>query len=378
MMTPFLFAALFAVMVYAQGNINYNNPNNFAESFAYSTTLQAFLTGAGSNPPNALAQVGVDGTVTLRVTDPRTSAEDLSTLGIKVNDSSSEIYFVVANRTIAFGGNPTGGVQSVFAIANLNTFEITQYTDLSMGNTNGRVSANDLVYDGVDSFYITDAAGGRILKVVRGGSEPSVVVSSSLLLPANGTPFGVDGIIFMQTYLLVNNIATGGLFKIVLSSLVVSEVILQNRNLSSPDGMILRGSEVYVAQNLPVSKVAVLTSSDAWATAIYSAEGISQFASGSAVTFLGSTLYMSHAPFPFVGSSTFDVVNVTSILQTTSSSSSVTSTSSTSSATSSTSSSSSSSRTSSTTTSGAHTLASSHALVGAYILVGITAINALF
>jgi len=72
-------------------------------------------------------------------------------------------YFVLVNGSVAFGASPST-TQSVFAEANLQTGTLTRFVDLS--NIGGTIVTNDLDKDSSGNWYITDSAGGRVIKVI--------------------------------------------------------------------------------------------------------------------------------------------------------------------------------------------------------------------
>eukprot|EP01113_Clastostelium_recurvatum_P034493 TRINITY_DN4683_c0_g1_i1.p1 TRINITY_DN4683_c0_g1~~TRINITY_DN4683_c0_g1_i1.p1 ORF type:complete len:316 (-),score=66.72 TRINITY_DN4683_c0_g1_i1:871-1818(-) len=297
-------------VVSGQESINYTNPNGFAESVGYSALRNCFFIGAGINPPHALAIITRDGEVIPFVNDTRTSSSDFLTLGIKVNDDTSEIYFVVANATVAFGAQPSGGRSSIFVVADLNEGDVLQYTDLTDVGP-GRLNANDVVYDGKNMFYITDAAGGRIISVSRQG-DVSVFAQDSGFLPPYQGLFGIDGIVLVpDEYFIVNNFGTGRLYKVDFDGVVVEIPILNNHTLTHPDGMIWGPSgSILTIQNNPVTTVSQLASKDNWVTAQYIAEATNDHPSGSALVFAQSSLYISHSPYPFQAQEWLDVITL--------------------------------------------------------------------
>jgi len=84
---------------------------------------------------------------------------------------------------------------------------------------------------------------------------------------------------------------------------------ITNGNTTKPDGIIINGGKIYIAQNLaPLSSVVELESSDDWVSATIAAVGYSQYPGGSGVVFRDNVLYLTHSLFPPTSSSVIDVI----------------------------------------------------------------------
>ncbi|BEO85149.1 SMP-30/gluconolactonase/LRE family protein [Serratia marcescens] len=205
----------------------------------------------------------------------------ITTSGMLVDAERNRV--LVCNEDVGVSRNSAAGTRNRVAQVlefNLDTGALQQTYDLS-SLSHGPTLPNDLTLDAQGNIYVTDSFQPQIYKIDRTTRQVSILVRSSLLLPAEapaaaqGTQPYLNGIVYHPDgYLIAADYTRGLLWKVTLENApAVSEIRLPRR-LKGPDGLRLKNAnELVIVQSYPgrtggmSGDVSLLSSTDGWASA---------------------------------------------------------------------------------------------------------------
>ncbi|WP_392588526.1 SMP-30/gluconolactonase/LRE family protein [Serratia ureilytica] len=205
----------------------------------------------------------------------------ITTSGMLVDTERNRV--LVCNEDVGVSLHSSPGTRNRVAQVlefRLDTGALQQVYDLS-SLSRGPTLANDLALDAQGNIYITDSFQPQIYKIERATRQVSILVRSSLLLPAEapaaaqGTQPYLNGIVYHPDgYLIAADYTRGLLWKVTLENApAVSEIRLPRR-LKGPDGLRLKNAnELVIVQSYPgrtggmSGDVSLLSSTDGWASA---------------------------------------------------------------------------------------------------------------
>lgn len=205
----------------------------------------------------------------------------ITTSGMLVDTERNRV--LVCNEDVGVSLHSAPGTRNRVAQVlefNLDTGALQQTYDLS-SLSRGPTLANDLTLDAQGNIYVTDSFQPQIYKIDRVTRHVSILVRSSLLLPADapaaaqGTQPYLNGIVYHPDgYLIASDYTRGLLWKVTLDNTpAISEIRLPHR-LKGPDGLRLKNAnELVIVQSFPAEKgsmsgdVTLLASADGWASA---------------------------------------------------------------------------------------------------------------
>ncbi|BEM37633.1 SMP-30/gluconolactonase/LRE family protein [Serratia marcescens] len=205
----------------------------------------------------------------------------ITTSGMLVDTERNRV--LVCNEDVGVSLHSSPGTRNRVAQVlefRLDTGALQQVYDLS-SLSRGPTLANDLALDAQGNIYVTDSFQPQVYKIDRATGQVSILVRSSLLLPAEtpaaaqGTQPYLNGIVYHPDgYLIAADYTRGLLWKVTLENApAVSEIRLPRR-LKGPDGLRLKNAnELVIVQSYPgrtggmSGDVSLLSSTDGWASA---------------------------------------------------------------------------------------------------------------
>jgi sugar lactone lactonase YvrE len=112
---------------------------------------------------------------------------------------------------------------------------------------------NDVWVDRDGSVYVTDSSLPKIWRITSTGGAWAIAewldVSAAITYTRSTTDFDLGGIVTNGQYLLTSQGTTGQLWRIDLRTRQVVEVDLGGVRVTNADGIVLRGSTLWVVQN---------------------------------------------------------------------------------------------------------------------------------
>jgi sugar lactone lactonase YvrE len=146
-------------------------------------------------------------------------------------------------------------------------------------------TCHDIAIDSDGAAYAADTPGGRILKLVKGGSALEVVASHPSLRGIDGIAFAADG----QLY--INNVQKHELWRVQLTAdPAAPQLTLLNasRKMEGPDGLRPIGGNRFLQAEGPGGRITLVTIAGDNATIEVIKEGLN---STPGVTLVGDTAY---------------------------------------------------------------------------------------
>ncbi|KAK2453411.1 Calcium-dependent phosphotriesterase superfamily protein [Trifolium repens] len=237
--------------------INFRSPNLYPESLAWDSKKQHFL--VGSLRHRTISSISDAGIVETLITDT-SLPENVTVLGLTVDSRNNRILAVI------------------HALQPLPPFNALAAYDLNSGNrlflsilpSDEPALANDVAVDSNGNAYVTNSFGNFIWKINDKG-EASIFSKSRRFTehPVDrDTPYsfyGLNGIAYVSSggYLLVTQTNTGKIFKVDVDDGTVRHVLL-NKDLTCPDGVVLRSDGVVLVVSPELNKLWLLKSNNGW------------------------------------------------------------------------------------------------------------------
>ena len=188
-----------------------------------------------------------------------------SSYGMKIHPDGKRLFVCVGDANYSkFTSPDTRTKMARLLIIDLASGKKLSDIDLS-GLKPGKHFPNDLTFDDNGNAYITDSFAHAIYKVDVSGK--ATLFASDPKLMTEGV--GVNGIVYHKGgFLLVDNTATGMIYKIPLSNPTTVLPVKTDQFFIGADGMLLNPEgKLVVVVNGGNNKIYQLESSDNWATA---------------------------------------------------------------------------------------------------------------
>ncbi|CAI8605517.1 unnamed protein product [Vicia faba] len=238
--------------------INFYSPNLYPESLAWDPTKQHFL--VGSLRHRTISSISDAGIVETLISDT-SLPENVTVEGITVDSRNNRVLAVI------------------HAVKPLPPFNALAAYDLKSGNriflsalpaNEEEALANDVAADYNGNAYVTNSIGNYIWKVNAKG-EASIFSKSPRFTEHSVDPdtlysfIGLNGIAYVSSgdYLLVVQSNTGKLFKVDADDGTARHVLI-SKDLTYPDGVVLRSDGVVLVVSPQVNKLWLLKSNNGW------------------------------------------------------------------------------------------------------------------
>jgi len=234
MKTESLICVLFLVglvssQLYTQNVYNITtNPGGFAEGVEYNSVTGNIIFGSGATTQGYIRSLSSTGAISIFVNDSRTN---LGTFGIEL--TRNNIYFAVCNLT-GYQQGYTAGVQSGLGIASATTGVVNYFIDLTRYGSPTSF-ANDVTVTPNGIVYVTDTS-DNLVWVVNTTSSTVVTIASPLFNTSRPTgSLGVNGIKYINSYVITCAVGSGIMFKINPTNNAVS--IINGTTVLGCDGI---------------------------------------------------------------------------------------------------------------------------------------------
>ncbi len=173
----------------------------------------------------------------------------VSIIGMHVDKKNNRL--VVCNSDSGFGvksTKETTGRLAQVLMYDLSTGKKLQTVDLGSLYQGGHF-ANDLTFDEVGNIYVTDSFSPVVYKIDTDGT-PSLLVESELFRAPGGS-FGLNGIVYHDSFLIVARADVGKLYKVALDNPKDIKEIVLDGVVNSVDGLLLQkdNSLILVSNN---------------------------------------------------------------------------------------------------------------------------------
>lgn len=228
------------------------------EGIEYDQASRRFLTG--SLAEGSIFEIALDGSVTPFVTDPAL----VSSVGIEVDEPRNRLLVANSDSSV-FGGSGSG--QAKLGVYSLTTGERIAMVDLGAlrsGRAGAVFFANDVAVADDGTAFVTDT---RQNVVYRVGTD--YVASVFYEFPAVEN-LGLNGIVYHPDgYLLVADSGNGVLYKTPIGNPSATARVSLSEPVPGSDGIVWRadGALAVVQNSATDGRVALVTSSDGWASA---------------------------------------------------------------------------------------------------------------
>lgn len=237
----------------------------YPEGIDFNNNTNQFLVGSVTRSEVGLldSQTGV---YTTFVTDPKLA----SVTGIYTDEERNRL--MVSSGNIGFSTNSSSNPDALayLGIYNLETGAIEAGLSLQeLLPAGSPVFANDIAVDTEGNMYVTDSFSPVIYKVDGTTLEASILINGGNVFTPAPTTGGLNGIVFINDYLIVCKLDEGVLFKIPLSDPTNYTRITAPAFLGA-DGLEVNadGNIVLVENSLGENPgTHILTSTDNWDTA---------------------------------------------------------------------------------------------------------------
>ncbi|RZK19503.1 MAG: gluconolaconase [Pedobacter sp.] len=192
-----------------------------------------------------------------------------SSYGIKVHPDGKRLYVCVGDANYSkFTSPDTRTKMARLLIIDLESGR--KLSDINLADLKpGKHFPNDLTFDNAGNAYITDSFAHAIYKV-DADAKATLLVSDEKFVTEG---VGINGVAFHAAgFLIVDNSATGMLYKVSLSNPKNVEFIKSDQFFLGADGLLLNAPDsLTVVVNGGNDKIFKLSSDDEWRTAKLSA-----------------------------------------------------------------------------------------------------------
>ena len=256
---PLLITALVTSVAPPTARIEFDAPDLYPEGVVYDMKNKVYYVSS--------ARLGTIGKVTPegKYTPLYTDKSLKSSYGLKLNPDGKRLFACISDANYSKFQTPDTHKKMIRLISiDVATGKKLSDTDLST-LVPGKHFGNDLVFDNKGNAYVTDSFANAIYKVDAGGTAS--VFSKSDLFKTEG--IGLNGIVFHPDgYLLVDNGATGGLYKVDIKNPSNVTKVLVDQFFLNADGLLLNDKNTLtLVQNGGVNKIYQLESNDNWISA---------------------------------------------------------------------------------------------------------------
>ena len=213
-------------------SIEINSPKLYPEGISYSTKKERFF--LGSYYHGSIISVDGKGNIKEFVNDQ----ELVSVIGIKVDQKRDRV--IVCNSDSGFGKKSSEvsiGKLAQIRIYDLDSGKLQETIDLSHLYQGGHF-VNDLTIDLDGNIYVTDSFSPVIYKIDT-KAKASILTQSEVFQAPQGS-FGLNGIVYLDEYLIVAKANEGKLYKVSLKNPQDIQEILLDKRINSIDGLLLQ------------------------------------------------------------------------------------------------------------------------------------------
>ena len=239
--------------------INFIDEDSYPEGVTFDSVSNVYY--VSSARLGKVGKVTPNGTYSLFYTENNLK----STYGMKIHPDGKLLYVCVGDANYSKFTTPeTRTKMARLLILDLASGKKIKDIDLSALKA-GKHFPNDLTFDDQGNAYITDSFAHTIYKVDAGGN-PSIFAENEKFLTEG---IGLNGIVYHKGgFLLVDNSATGTIYKVSLSNPKNVEVVKTDQFFMGADGLLLnRPDQLTVVVNGGNDKIFQLESTDNWASA---------------------------------------------------------------------------------------------------------------
>jgi len=284
-------AALAAAKPEPTPRIEFDALESYPEGIAFDQPSNAYY--VSSARLGSIGKVSPAGTYTVLHADSTLR----STYGIKVHPDGKRLFACVSDANYSKFTNPATRMKMARLISiDLQSGKRLSDVDLSV-LVPGKRFANDLTFDGQGNAYVTDSFAGAVYKITADGKAS--VFSKHELFRTEGV--GLNGIVYHASgFLIVDNSATGQLYKIDLKDPSNVQKIKIDQYFLGADGLVLNDkNQLTMVVNGGSDKIFQLTTSDNWASAKVTASTSTEdrFTYPSTATLKGKQVWVMNAQF---------------------------------------------------------------------------------
>jgi sugar lactone lactonase YvrE len=220
-----------------------------------------------------------------------------SSYGMKIHPDGKRLFVCVGDANYSkFTSPETRTKMARLLIIDLENGRKLNDIDLS-GLMPGKHFPNDLTFDDAGNAYITDSFAHAIYKV--DASAKATLFASDEKFVTEG--IGINGIVFHKSgFLIVDNSATGMLYKVPLNNPKNVEQIMADQFFLGADGLLLNAADsLTVVVNGGNDKIFKLATTDEWKTAKLAATTLiaDRFTYPATATSNGAQVWVMNARF---------------------------------------------------------------------------------
>ncbi|KLT63596.1 SMP-30/gluconolactonase/LRE family protein [Pedobacter sp. BMA] len=220
-----------------------------------------------------------------------------SSYGMKVHPDGKRLYVCVGDANYSkFTSPDTRAKMARLLIIDLETGR--KLSDINLADLKpGKHFPNDLTFDDAGNAYITDSFAHAIYKI-DAAAKATLLVSDEKFVTEG---VGINGIAFHSAgFLIVDNSATGMLYKVPLSNPKNVELIKSDQFFLGADGLLLNAPDsLTIVVNGGNDKIFKLSTNDEWKTSKLSATTLiaDRFTYPATVTLNGNHVWVMNARF---------------------------------------------------------------------------------
>lgn len=281
--TPLLLLSSLLVLQACGGDNDLDNFIDIPEPITIADTIT--ITETGLYPEgidyNAITDEFLVGSITrseVGIIDPETGAYTpfindpglASVTGVNVDEERNRLLAVSGNLGFSTNSATNPASLAYLGIYDLDSGEIISGLSLHELLDEGSASfANDIATDTEGNIYVTDSFSPVVYKVDGESLEASIFINGGDDFSAGEGQFGLNGIVFIDDYLIVGKLDDGALFRIPVDA-PESYIRIDAPTFIGSDGLEVdqNGDIVVVENGFGVNTgTSVLTSDDNWASA---------------------------------------------------------------------------------------------------------------
>lgn len=219
-----------------------------------------------------------------------------SSYGMKIHPDGKRLYVCVGDANYSkFTSTDTRTKMARLLIIDLESGKKLSDVDLS-GLKAGKHFPNDLTFDDAGNAYITDSFAHSIYKI-DANARASLFANDEKFVTEG---IGINGIAFHKSgFLIVDNSATGMLYKVMLNNPKNVELIKTDQFFLGADGLLSAADSLTVVVNGGNDKIYKLVSTDEWKSAKLAATTLiaDRFTYPATATLNGGQVWVMNARF---------------------------------------------------------------------------------